>query len=55
MGDKTLLLQEEARIKEKASKKDEMTAMRTLLHDYFLDGDRELVDNDSLFLFRLIG
>ncbi|MDR3266810.1 MAG: hypothetical protein LBT24_04475 [Tannerella sp.] len=37
-----------------ASKKDEVTAMRTLAKDCFLDGDRELVDNDSLFLFGLM-
>ena len=38
-----------------ASKKDEVTAMRTLAKDCFLDGDKELVDNESLFLFGLIG
>lgn len=38
-----------------ASKKDEVTAMRTLAKDCFLDGDRDLVDNDSLFLFGLMG
>ncbi len=38
-----------------ASKKDEVTAMRTLAKDCFLDGDRELVDNESLFLFGLMG
>ena len=38
-----------------ASKKDEVMAMRTLARDCFLDGDRELVDNDSLFLFGLMG
>jgi hypothetical protein len=37
-----------------ASKKDEVTAMRTLAKDCFLEGDRELVDNDSLFLFGLM-
>jgi hypothetical protein len=37
-----------------ASKKDEVTAMRTLAKDCFLDGDKELVDNDSLFLFGLM-
>lgn len=30
-------------------------AMRTLAKDCFIDGDRELVDNDSMFLFGLIG
>ena len=38
-----------------ASKKDEVMAMRTLARDCFLDGDMELVDNDSLFLFGLMG
>lgn len=38
-----------------ASKKDEVTAMRTLAKDCFLDGDKELIDNDSLFLFGLMG
>lgn len=34
-----------------ASKKDEINAMRTLAKDCFIAGDKELVDNDSLFLF----
>lgn len=38
-----------------ASKKDEVQAMRTLAKDCFLDGDKELVDNESLFLFGLMG
>ena len=38
-----------------ASKKDEVLAMRTLARDCFMDGDKELVDNDSLFLFGLMG
>lgn len=38
-----------------ASKKDEVLAMRTLARDCFIEGDRELVDNDSLFLFGLMG
>lgn len=38
-----------------SSKKDEVTAMRQLAKDCFLDGDKELVDNDSLFLFGLMG
>lgn len=38
-----------------ASKKDEVTAMRTLAKDCFIDGDKELVDNESLFLFGLMG
>nr|WP_195461815.1 hypothetical protein [Alistipes sp. D31t1_170403_E11] len=37
-----------------ASKKDEVTAMRTLAKDCFVEGDRELVDDDSLFLFGLM-
>ena len=38
-----------------ASKKDEVQAMKTLAKDCFLDGDKELVDNDSMFLFGLMG
>ena len=38
-----------------ASKKDEVNAMRQLAKDCFVDGDKELVDNDSLFLFGLMG
>lgn len=38
-----------------ASKKDEVMAMRSLAKDCFLDGDKELVDTDSLFLFGLMG
>lgn len=38
-----------------ASKKDEVMAMRALAKDCFVDGDRELVDNESLFLFGLMG
>ncbi len=38
-----------------ASKKDEVMAMRTLAKDCFIDGDRDLVDNESLFLFGLMG
>ncbi len=38
-----------------ASKKDEVMAMRTLAKDCFVDGDRDLVDNESLFLFGLMG
>lgn len=30
-----------------ASKKDEATAMKTLAKDCFLEGDKELIDNDS--------
>lgn len=38
-----------------ASKKDEVVAMRTLAKDCFVAGDKELVDNESLFLFGLMG
>lgn len=38
-----------------ASKKDEVTAMRTLAKDCFIEGDKELIDTDSLFLFGLMG
>lgn len=38
-----------------SSKKDEVTAMRTLAKDCFIEGDKELVDNESLFLFGLMG
>jgi len=38
-----------------ASKKDEVVAMRTLAKDCFVDGDKELVDDESLFLFGLMG
>lgn len=38
-----------------ASKKDEVTAMRSLARDCFLDGDKELIDDESLFLFGLMG
>lgn len=38
-----------------ASKKDEVNAMRQLARDCFIDGDKELVDNESLFLFGLMG
>lgn len=38
-----------------ASKKDEVMAMKTLAKDCFVDGDKELVDDDSLFLFGLMG
>lgn len=38
-----------------ASKKDEVMAMRTLAKDCFIEGDKELVDDESLFLFGLMG
>lgn len=37
------------------SQKDQVSAMRQLAKDCFLDGDRELIDDDSLFLFGLMG
>lgn len=38
-----------------ASQSNQALAMRTLAGDCFMDGDRELVDDDSLFLFGLMG
>lgn len=38
-----------------ASQKDSAVALRTLAKDCFLDGDTELIDDDSLFLFGLMG
>lgn len=38
-----------------SSKKDEVNAMRQLAKDCFVEGDKELVDNESLFLFGLMG
>lgn len=37
------------------SQKDQASAMRQLARDCFVDGDRELIDDDSLFLFGLMG
>lgn len=37
------------------AQKDQVSAMRQLARDCFLDGDRELIDDDSLFLFGLMG
>lgn len=37
-----------------ASKRDEVSAMRTLAKDCYIDGDKELIDNESLFLFGLM-
>lgn len=34
-----------------AGKKDDTVAIKTLAKDTFIEGDKELVDNDSLFLF----
>lgn len=38
-----------------ASQKDSVLALRTLANDIFLGGDKELIDDDSLFLFGLMG
>ncbi len=38
-----------------ASQSNNAVAMRTLATDCFLDGDKELIDDDSLFLFGLMG
>ena len=35
-------------------KKDEATALKSLATDCFLDGDKELIDDDNLFLFGTI-
>ena len=37
------------------AQKDQASAMRQLARDCFIDGDRELIDDDSLFLFGLMG
>ena len=37
------------------SQKDQASAMRQLAKDCFLDGDRELIADASLFLFGLMG
>ena len=34
--------------------KDEVMAMKTLAKDCFIEGDKELVDDESLFLFGLM-
>lgn len=38
-----------------ASQQDQAVAMRALAKDCFIEGDRELIDDDSLFLFGLMG
>lgn len=38
-----------------AVQRDSAVGMLTLAKDCFLDGDRDLVDNDSLFLFGTMG
>ena len=37
------------------SKKDEVSAMRTLIKDCFIEGDHELVNTNFRFLFGLMG
>ena len=37
------------------SKKDEVSAMRTLVNYFFIEGDHELVNNNFRFLFGLMG
>lgn len=38
-----------------ASQSNNALAMRNLANDCFVDGDKELIDDDSLFLFGLMG
>lgn len=38
-----------------AAQKDQVVAMRVLAQDCFLDGDKDLMSDDSLFLFGLMG
>lgn len=38
-----------------AAQSNQAVAMRNLASDCFIDGDKELVDDDSLFLFGLMG
>ena len=38
-----------------AAQNNQAVAMRVLAKDCFIDGDRDLVDDDSLFLFGLMG
>ena len=38
-----------------ASQSNQAVAMRTLANDCFLDGDKDLINDDSLFLFGLMG
>lgn len=37
------------------SQKDQALAMRQLAKDCFIEGDREMIDDDDLFLFGLMG
>lgn len=36
-------------------KNDEVKAVSALANDIFIEGDRDLLDNDSLFLYGLMG
>ena len=38
-----------------AAQNNSAVAMRVLAKDCFIDGDKELIDDDSLFLFGLMG
>ena len=38
-----------------AAQNNQAVAMRALARECFLDGDKELVDDDSLFMFGLMG
>lgn len=38
-----------------ASESNQAVAMRTLANDCFLAGDKDVIENDSLFLFGLMG
>lgn len=38
-----------------AAQRDQVVAMRQLARECFIEGDKELVDDDSIFLFGLMG
>lgn len=38
-----------------ASQNNQLVAMKVLAKDCFLDGDKELIEDDSLFVFGLMG
>lgn len=38
-----------------AAQTNQAVAMRTLAKDCFIEGDKELIDDDSLFIFGLMG
>lgn len=38
-----------------AAQRDQAVAMRQLARECFIEGDKELVDDDSIFLFGLMG